>query len=200
MNEPAGKEQIDKRFAAFFIDACEFTLEEFEYFLSHFTRIPVKKGEYFGREGDISAGKAYINKGCTRTYVTDETGNERILYFSFEDFWVCDHESFNTGLPGKHNVEMLEDCELFFISKSDWKKMEKEIPGMQNWYKIKVVKSAGAMLNRLAEEKTATPEERYLNLLKTKPYIFQRVPLKFIAAFLNIQPQSLSRMRKRILK
>lgn len=194
------KNEIDKRLADLFIETFGFDEAEYDYFLSHFTKKLMKKKQLYSTAGHVANSKAYINKGCARTFVIDEAGNEKILYFSFEDFWLCDFESFSTGLPGKHNVEMLEDSELLIISKTDWEKLEKEITKMSQWYVRKVARSAGAMLNRLAEVKIDTPEERYLNLLKTKPYIFQRIPLKHIAAFLDIQPQSLSRMRKRLLK
>ncbi len=200
MDSKINKREIDKRLTELFMGAFGFDEAEYDYFLSHFTRKLLKKKEIYSTTGSIANSKAYVNKGCARTFVIDEAGNEKILYFSFEDFWLCDFESFSTGLPGKHNVEMLEDSELLIISKNDWTKLEKEIPKMNQWYIRKVARSAGAMLNRLAEVKIDSPEERYLNLLKTKPYIFQRIPLKHIAAFLDIQPQSLSRMRKRLLK
>ncbi|HWY98685.1 MAG TPA: Crp/Fnr family transcriptional regulator, partial [Bacteroidia bacterium] len=94
----------------------------------------------------------------------------------------------------------LEDCELLVISKNDFSKLEREIVKLQQWYTVKVARSAGAMRNRLAEIKTSSPEERYLTLIKTQPQIFQRIPLQYIAAYLNIEPQSLSRMRKRLAR
>lgn len=199
MESEIKRHEVDKRFSDLFTVTFGFDKEEFDYFLSHFTRKTVKKRQLYSRAGDRSNAKAYINKGCARTFIVDEGGNERILFFSFEDFWLCDFESFNSNLPGIHNVEMLEDCELLIISKADWKKMEQEIPKMQMWYTVKVPKSAGAMLNRLIDVKVSSPEVRYLNLIKQRPEIFQRVPLKHIAAYLNIQPQSLSRMRKRLM-
>jgi len=194
------KTEIDTRFRNLFVESYKFTGEEFDYFISHFRRKEIKKKEFYSRAGDISNAKAYINKGCTRTFVLDDAGNERILFFSFEDWWLCDWASFNSGNPGEQFVEAIEDCELLLISKSDWERMETEIPKLQKWYTVKVPKSAGAMANRLIESKISSPEERYLSLLQKQPQIFQRIPLRFIAAYLNIQPQSLSRMRKRLVK
>jgi CRP-like cAMP-binding protein len=192
------KNEIDKRFLDLFVKSFGFNEDELDHFLSHFKKRELKKKNFYSIAGDISNAKAYINKGCTRTFVMDEDGYERILFFSFEDWWLCDFASFNSGKRGNWYVEAIEDCELLVISKVDWEKMEMEIPKMLQWYTVKVPKSAGAMANRLIETKISSPEERYLNLLKTQPQIFQRVPLQFIAAFLNIQPQSLSRMRKRL--
>lgn len=191
---------IDSRFTELFKGTFGFDNSEYEFLLSHFIRKEMKKGDYYQRHGDISHAKAYINKGCTRTFVTREDGKETILFFSFEDWWLCDFASFNSGNPGTHNTEALEDCELFEITKTHWNEVRKQIPKMELWYTIKASKSAGAILNRFTEEKVLSAEERYLALLKNKPYIFQRVPLQYIAAYLNIEPQSLSRMRSRLAK
>lgn len=191
---------IDRRFTELFRNTFGFDQAEYEYLLSHFTHKELKKGDYYHRAGRISHAKAYVNKGCTRTYVTNEDGKESILFFSFEDWWLCDFPSFNSGSPGTFNTEALEDCELLEITKEHWATLRKEVPKLELWYTVKAPKSAGALLNRFSDEKIYSAEERYLALVKDKPYILQRVPLQHIAAYLNIEPQSLSRMRSRLAK
>ena len=191
---------IDNRFAELFKGSFGLDTDEYDQVLSHFTRTELRKGDYYHRTGDISRSKAYVNKGCTRTFVTNQDGKESILFFSFEDWWLCDFASFNSGNPGTFNTEALEDCELLEVTKEHWTTLRREVPKMELWYTIKAPKSAGALLNRFSEEKLLSAEERYLALLKNKPYILQRVPLQHIAAYLNIEPQSLSRMRSRLAK
>ena len=144
--------------------------------------------------------QAYINKGCTRTYVLDNEGHERILFFAFEDWWIGDLESYYTQKPGVNFVQALEDCELLIIKRDHFQQLAEENPKMQQWYTFKVQRAATAMWRRLSEVKTATPEERYLNLLTNQPMVMERVPLQYVAAYLNIEPQSLSRLRRRISK
>jgi CRP-like cAMP-binding protein len=158
----------------------------------------IRKKDYYLKEGSISNAKAYVKKGCSRTFVIDENGKEHILFFAFEDWWLADFESYHSGKPGKQNFQALEDMELLIISKQDFAKMEVEIPKLKQWYDIKQRKMNIAMINRLSEVKTSTPEERYMSLLKKHPEIFQRVPLQYIASYLDVEPQSLSRLRKRI--
>jgi len=191
---------IDSRFSELFRNTFGFNESEYEYLLSLFTHKELKKGDYYHRTGVICHAKAYVNKGCTRTYVTNEAGKESILFFSFEDWWLCDFPSFNSGTPGTYNTEALEDCELLEITKDGWNTLRKKVPKVELWYTIKAPKSAGALLNRFSDEKILSAEERYLALLKNKPYILQRIPLQHIAAYLNIEPQSLSRMRSRLAK
>ena len=191
---------IDTRFSDLFKKTFGLDANEYDYFLSHFVQTELKKGSYYHRAGRISCSKAYVNEGCTRTFVKNADGKESILFFSFEDWWLCDFASFNSGNSGTFNTEALEDCELFEISKEHWNKLRRELPKLELWYTIKGPKSASALLERLSEEKLYSAEERYLSILKNKPHILQRVPLQHIAAYLNIEPQSLSRMRSRLAK
>ena len=163
---------IDSRFAELFKGSFGLDAHEYEHLLSCFTRAELKKGDYYHRCGDISRSKAYVNKGCTRTFVTNQDGKESVLFFSFEDWWLCDFASFNSGNPGTFNTEALEDCELMEITKEHWNALRREVPKVELWYTIKAPKSAGALLNRFSEEKLLSAEERYLALVKNKPYIF----------------------------
>ena len=189
---------INPRFVELFKQTFEFTEEEFALFLSRFTIKTITKKDHYLRAGDCCRSKAYLNKGCARNFVLDEKGHERILFFSFEDWWLGDFESYYSGKPATNYVQMLEDSELLVISKENFLKSEQEIPKLKQWYSSKMLKSASASRNRIEEIKTLSAEERYLNLLENQPHIFQRIPLQYIASYLNIEPQSLSRMRNRL--
>ena len=78
--------------------------------------------------------------------------------------------------------------------------LENKIPKLKQWYTYKLMRKAITSMKRIEELKTMSPQDRYLNLLENNPQIFQRVPLKYIASYLNIEPQSLSRLRKRLIK
>lgn len=189
---------INPKFAELFIQTFGFTNEEFALFLSFFQVKVISKKKYYLLAGEICKAKAYLNKGCARNFVVDEKGHERILFFSFEDWWVGDFDSYYSGKPGTNYVQMLEDSELLIISKENFQQLELEIPKLQQWYAYKMQRSASATRNRIEEMKTLSAEERYLHLLKKQPHIFERIPLQYIASYLNIEPQSLSRMRNRL--
>lgn len=191
-------ENINPKFIELFKQTFALTEKEFALFLSSFKSKKVFKKDYYLRAGQICNSKAYLNKGCIRNFVVDEKGHERILFFAFEDWWVGDFESYYSGKPGTNYVQALDDCELLIISKDRFEKLTEKIPKLNKWYAIKMVPAASASKKRLEELKILTPEERYIALLEKQPFIFQRVSLQYIAAYLNIEPQSLSRMRKRI--
>lgn len=187
-----------------FIDLITGTLklteEEFELMLSHFRLELIPRGSFYLKAGNISKHKAYINKGCTRTFTVDEKEREHIMFFSFEDWWIADFESYYTQQPAKQFIQAMEDCELLCISKCDLDKLEEQIPKLRLFFQEKKQKMIFATMNNLREVKSLTPEERYLNLVKKHPHIFQRIPLQYIASYLDIEPPSLSRLRRRISK
>ena len=189
---------INHKFVELFRQTFAFTEEEFALFLSCFTVKTITKKHYYLRGGECCHSKAYLNKGCARNFVLDEQGHERILFFAFEDWWLGDFDSYYSGKPGTNYIQMLEDSELLVISKENFQKAEQKIPKLKQWYSSKMLRSASASRNKIEEIKTLSAEERYLKLIEKQPHIFQRIPLRHIASYLNIEPQSLSRMRNRL--
>lgn len=194
------RSELSPIFINLFLDTMKFTDAEFELVLSHFKLELIPRKCFYLKAGNISKQKAYINKGCMRTFTIDAKAHEHILFFSFEDWWLADFESYYTQEPAKQYIQAMEDCELLCIAKTDLDKLEEEIPKLKIFFQQKKQKMIFATMNNLREVKSLTPEERYLNLLNKHPHIFQRIPQQYIAAYLDIEPPSLSRLRSRLSK
>jgi len=191
---------VSPEFTELFREKFGFNEQEFSFFFSHFELKKISKKEFYFKPGIICRYKAYVNKGCMRNYVIDEHGHERTIQFPMEDWWVADIDSYYSGKAGTNYIQALEDCELFEISKEDFLMLENKIPKLKQWYTFKLTRKATKSMRQIEELGTLTPQERYLNLLEDNPELFQRVPLQYIASYLNIEPQSLSRMRKRLIR
>jgi len=194
------RSDLSQKFIDLFVGTLKFTEEEFELMLSHFRLELIPRNFFYLKAGNISKRKAYINKGSTRTFTVDAKAREHILFFSFEDWWIADFESYYTQQPAKQYIQAMEDCELLCIPKYDLDKLEDHIPKLKALFEEKRQKMIFATMTNLNEVKSLTPEERYLNLVKKHPHIFQRIPLQYIASYLDIEPPSLSRLRSRISK
>ena len=192
------RSELSQPFIDLFLKTIQLSEEEFELVLACFRREYIPRKFYLLKAGQICKQTSYINKGSTRTYTMDEKGGEHILYFSFEDWWVGDLESYHTQQVSKCYVQAVEDCELLCILKTGMDKLEAQLPKLKEWHTMKQFKAHFANLNRLSEIKTLSPEERYLQLLNKHPQIFQRIPLNYISSYLDIEPPSLSRLRKRL--
>ena len=125
-----------------------------------------------------------------------------IYYHSTPDKNLCSmnfHPYDCRQKPTIFYVQALEECELLLLSRKNFIRANEEIPKFKIFHDKKVQRNHYYALKRLTLTKSATPEEKYLLLMKEQPQLFQRIPLHYIASFLGIEPESLSRLRKRIV-
>lgn len=158
----------------------------------------LKKKSHLFLEGEIAKYVGFVNQGCLRYYRLDEKGDEHIIYFATEGWWIGDLSSFYSGKPSLFNLHALEDCELFLYSRESFEKVRAELSAFDQYVKIAHAKATDARVQSMTSQRFESAESRYLKLLHGFPDIFQRVPQHYIASYLGIQPQSLSRIRKKI--
>ena len=173
--------------------------EEINLYMSFLVKKTIKKKDHFLMAGNVSTAVAYVNKGCLRRYILDNHSKETILNFALEDYWIGDLESLLSEKPTIYYVQALEDSELLLLSRKNLFRANDEIPKFKEFHDDKVQRNHYYALKRLTIAKSATPEEKYLALMKEQPQLFQRIPLHYIASYLGIEPESLSRLRKRIV-
>lgn len=165
----------------------------------HLARItPLKKKEHLFVEGQVARFVGFVNKGCLKYYRLDATGEEHIVYFAVEEWWIGDLSSFYSGEPSTYNLQALEPCELFLFTKESFETVRSEIPAYDQYVKIRHAKATDARLETLMSQRSDSAETRYTKMLERFPDIFQRVPQHLIASYLGIKPQSLSRIRKQM--
>ena len=155
----------------------------------------LRKRQYLLQEGDVCHYNCFVVKGCLRNYRVSEDGNEHILRFGVENWWVSDPESYNNGTPSKNNIDALEDSELLLIEKQDFNNLLNNIPDFKDFIYILKAKSFDASQNRIMSNISDTAEEKYSNFIKAYPDIFNRVPLHMIASYLGLSRETLSRIR-----
>lgn len=171
---------------------------DFDKLAYFFKPLHLKKKEFLHRQNEVCRHIAFVHKGCLRNYNIDSKGDEQIIYFAIEDWWVADLQSFFLQIPSQFNLQALEDCELLISTKKDFEQAFEVVPTFENFYRLKT-QTAYTKTQQTVVEKSETAEDRYLKLLKTSPSLLQRVPQHYLASYLGIKPQSLSRIRKKIL-
>jgi len=181
-----------------YIRAGKFTEEEISYFTGFFYEVKVKRREFILHAGEICKRTVFVEKGCFRVFVQNDDLRESDLYFGFEYWWLSDLESFNNQVPAVHNIQALEDSVVMAVNRADFLRGLEENSVLKEMYTEKVRKGYTAMMDRINSMHLLSAEERYLRMLQQQPQIPQRVPQQYIASYLGIEPQSLSRLRKRI--
>lgn len=158
----------------------------------------LRKKQYLLQDGDVCMYTAFVEKGLLRSYTIDEKGNEHIMQFAMEDWWIADMYSFFTGEPSPYSIEALEDSELLLINRKAYDEMLLSVPKMERYLRILVQNSLIATQRRLSSKLSLSAEENYKKLVASCSNIIQRVPQHMIASFLGITPETLSRVRKQM--
>ena len=171
------------------------TEEERQIILALFTPKKFRKHQYVLQEGDVTRYETFVVNGLTRTYEVDEKGQEHVVQFGIEDWWIGDLYSFLTETPSRYNIDCLEDTEVLQITKANLELLYQKVPKLERHFRILVQNAYIATTRRVSSTLIKSAAERYEEFLTTYPEIQQRVPNHQIASYLGITPQSLSRIR-----
>ena len=169
---------------------------EAENVLASFEHITVKKKKDLLEPGEVCKYVYFIVKGCLRSYHVDLKGNEHIFQIRMDNSWISDLESLFSHQPSKYYIETLEESQLLRITEDKLEELYTQVPALERYFRILFQKAYINALNRLSDQMWEPAINRYRNMLKEHPDMFQRVPLVYIASYLGITPESLSRIRK----
>ncbi|HMC87507.1 MAG TPA: cyclic nucleotide-binding domain-containing protein [Chitinophagaceae bacterium] len=155
--------------------------------------LALKKNNVVIKEGDTCRQFYFINHGSLRQYMIQDDGTEAILNLYVDHDWAFDYKSFMTQQPAAAILLAAEDTELFELNALDFHELVKISDGFFRLGKI----FEQAIINLDYQNNRITPEEKYQLLLKKKPAILQKFALKWIASYLGMAPETLSRIRRR---
>ena len=154
------------------------------------------KGKVLLHEGQVCNTCYFVLRGCIRQYYLVD-GDEKTTNFFTEGMPVSTTFSFDNK-PANYYLVCMEECVVVEGRPEDETSFFEALPRMETLSRIGVEMELQKSQEFLAEYILSSPEERYLNLLKTRPELLDRVPQYHLASFLGVTPESLSRIRKRI--
>ena len=172
--------------------------EEERLFLAH--QIPEKeipKHTLLLSEDQISQAFYFVVKGCVRMYYLVD-GVEKTTFFYTEGAFVSSYKSFTQQVPAPHFLQAVEDTFLSVISIESAHQLLQLFPRFEFLARIAMESELSVYQDMIASFVTLNAEQRYLKLLETQPDLLQRIPQHFIATYLGVSPETLSRIRKRI--
>lgn len=181
-----------------FNEKVALTAEEQESIKNYLTPKKLRKKQYLLQEGDVCKIIAFVEKGSLREYSVDENGGEHIIQFAIEGWTISDLFSFLTGEPASYNIDALEDSELVIITKSAHEELLQKFHKYETYTRLQITGAYLAMQKRLNSINRLSHEERYLDFTTSYPGIAQRVPQHMIASYMGLQPETLSRIRRKI--
>ena len=175
----------------------ELTDEEKQGILEAFPIKRYTKGTNILKEGQISKEAFLVIKGCVRKYsIKDDDEKTTDFYTEFQS--AVNFDSMSNNTPSKYYFTCTEDSTIAILNSEKESALYKRFPRFGEVCRVEMEKMLGASQEDLSTFINSTPEERYLNLLKNRPDLIQRVPQYQLASYLGIKPETLSRIRKRI--
>jgi CRP-like cAMP-binding protein len=174
--------------------------KEKEVFLDYLKLKNIKKKEFLLSEGEVCRYSIFVTSGCLRGYTVDKNGNEHVLSFAPEGWWIADMYSMISQKPGTLNIEALEDTETILLSKVNQEKLYTEIPKFERFFRILIENSLVANQQRIIDNLSLTAEERYSIFCKRYPTLIDHLPQKQIASYIGVTPEFFSRMRSELLR
>lgn len=156
-----------------------------------------KKGDHLLEAGNICRFLIFIETGLVRYYINND-GNEQTNYFNKEGEFVCNYLSFLPQTPSYVNIQALEDTSVFMINFNDLQLFYATVEHGERFGRLGIEQVFVSVITQIASLYTDPPDVRYQKFLANFSDIGQRVPQYYIASYVGIQPQSLSRIRKRI--
>lgn len=179
-------------------DKVTLTAAEFEECKTFFIPKKIRKKQTLLLEGDVCTYNAFIEKGILRSYTTDEKGNEHIMQFAFEGWWITDLSSFLMGAHSTFTIEAIEDSELLLLTAVAREELMDALPVFERYQRLLLQNAYIALQARVNSALTETAEEKYTKLTIAYPDVIARVPQHMIASYLGLTPETLSRVRKQI--
>jgi CRP-like cAMP-binding protein len=148
-------------------------------------------------EGSVCHQLYFLEKGCLRGYYNLE-GKEITHWFAFENNFVTSFYSFISRKPGIDNIQLIEDATLWSVSFETLQKLYDQHQDIERMVRIINERYYVMLEERLISAQFKTATERYEHLLESSPYMLQRIPLGYIASYLGISQETLSRIRGKI--
>ena len=161
-----------------------------------FTCVTMSKNEFLLKEGKVCRHLYFLEKGALRGFYNLD-GKEITHWFGFENDFVTSFHSFITGEPAVENIQLLESCTLWSLSKDTLTNLLNQYHDIERLVRTTYEKYYIRLEERYVNAHFKPAKERYESLLQQTPYIVERVPLGHIASYLGISQETLSRIRSK---
>ncbi len=157
----------------------------------------VAKKEVLLEAGKVATDIHFVSEGVLRAYFTDLEGDQNIVMFAVNDWWITDIFSFSTGNPAQLTIDALEDALVYSLSKENLELLFLQIPAFERFFRILMQNAYVREQSRIIQNLSMPAEERYKMFLKKYPQFAERITQKQIASYLGITPEFLSTLRKK---
>lgn len=158
----------------------------------------LKAGEFLEKAGEFSTHFIFVNMGCLMAYYTQEDGVERVMQFATANWWTGDLHSCTKHTASAYSTRALIDSEVLLLEWQGLDALLTRVPKFEKYFRKLFQNSLVAHQQRIMETISYSAEQRYESFRERYPTLEQFVPQKYIASYLGVTPEFLSKVRRRL--
>jgi len=169
--------------------------EELSALLDKWNRsVELKRNDFLITKGQTESSLFFVLSGSMRIYFPNQE-DEICVGFAYANTLICSYPSFILEQPSEYYIQVLAKSDMMAIDRSDFYSLFDSYRNIERAWRMLEEEALLGKIQREVEMLTFTPEERYHRLIKRSPHIFQIIPRKYIASYLRMTPETLSRIR-----
>lgn len=175
------------------------SIEDIELCKTHFEQLTISRNTILEEQGKTPQYLYFVSSGFMRLFYYDENGDEQTTYLCSTNDFIASFLCFINQIKATENVECITDCEILRITNANLKKLIDESENFKKFSLIIFEQAIFSTSNRANDLATLNAEQRYKKLVDKQPQLIQNIPIQYIASFLGMKPESLSRIRRQII-
>ena len=157
--------------------------------------ITLQRNEHLMVKGNVNTNSYFVDSGSLRIYVLDEM-EEHTIRFGYQGAFVSALDSYFMNAPTNFYFQAIKQTQLRFVKKEVLEALFEAHADMKDLWRKMLEGLVVQQLEREQDLLTSSPHERYKRVLKRSPKLFQEIPSKYIASYLRMSPETLSRIKK----
>ena len=183
-----------------FSDHVSLDENEREQLVSVLIPRPFKRGEILIKAGEQARYMLFVNNGYLMTTYNDSNGSDHVIQFSGAGWWSGDIYSTFDQQPTPYCTKALTDGEAFLLPRLAQSHLLQSNPVFERYFRVVFQKGVLRQQRRYIEAVSTSAEERYRSFMTAYPSIAAEIPQKYIASYLGITPEFLSKIRGKIAR
>lgn len=171
---------------------------EINIFQSYLKPKRIQKKEFLLKAGQFCKSRYFITKGCVRLFYIDNKGNEQIIHFGIDNWWITDYESLINNKPSTLNIQAIENTELLELPQETFDELCHKVPQTERLFRKIMEKTYIAIQKRIEYIYSLKGEDQFQLFISANPEFAQRVPQYMIASYLGMSPEFVSKIRAKM--
>lgn len=171
---------------------------EIETFQLYLNPKRIEKKEFLLKAGQFCKSRYFITKGCVRLFYIDAKGNEQIIHFGIDNWWITDYESLVNNKPSTLSIQAIENTELLELPQETFDELCNRVPVVERLFRKIMEKTYIATQKRIEYLYSLKGEEQFRLFISANPDFVQRVPQYMIASYLGMSPEFISKIRAKM--